>query len=168
MKKTELRKIIKESVQEVMESKRDEVIQKLVDEFGKNASSFNNTPTNQQREKFWTLNRLTNLYNDYKSGKEHPKGRRHLKENTIFNTGWDVIGYLDDIPELKKYRNKAASYDDEYYLIPTDVFTQVTGWTEEDVRNINDNLEPYEGNIIWTNTNPNQYQEYTVSVSGGA
>ena len=85
-----------------------------------------------------------------------------------FNTGWDVIGYLDDIPELRKYRNKAASYDDQYYLIPTDVFTQVTGWTEEDVKNINDNLEPYEGNIVWTNTNPNQYQEYTVSVSGGA
>ena len=93
---------------------------------------------------------------------------RKMASKPNFNTGWDVIGYLDDIPALRKYRNKAAMYDDQYYLIPTDVFTQVTGWTEEDVKNINDNLEPYEGSIVWTNTNPNQYQEYTVSVSGGA
>ena len=40
---------------------REEIIQKLVDEFGEKASSFNNTPTNKQREKFWTFNRLSNL-----------------------------------------------------------------------------------------------------------
>jgi hypothetical protein len=41
---------------------REEIIQKLVDEFGETASSFNNTETNKQREKFWTYNRLSNYY----------------------------------------------------------------------------------------------------------
>ncbi len=41
---------------------REEIIQKLVDEFGEKASSFNNTETNKQREKFWTYNRLINYY----------------------------------------------------------------------------------------------------------
>jgi hypothetical protein len=39
---------------------REEIIQMLVDDYGKKASSFNNTPTNKQREKFWTYNRLKN------------------------------------------------------------------------------------------------------------
>jgi hypothetical protein len=93
-----------------------------------------------------------------------------LKEDTVpsFRNGYDVIEYLDNIPEFKEYRNEDASYDDQYYLIPTDVFTQVTGWTEEDVETIDNNLEAYEGSITWNNTNPNQYQENTVSVIGGA
>jgi hypothetical protein len=41
---------------------REEIIQKLVNEFGEKASSFNNTETNKQREKFWTYNRLVNYY----------------------------------------------------------------------------------------------------------
>jgi len=41
---------------------RKEIIQKLVDEFDEKASSFNNTETNKQREKFWTYNRLLNYY----------------------------------------------------------------------------------------------------------
>ena len=41
---------------------REEIIQKLVNEFGETASSFNNTETNKQREKFWTYNRLANYY----------------------------------------------------------------------------------------------------------
>jgi hypothetical protein len=41
---------------------REEIIQKLVGEFGETASSFNNTETNKQREKFWTYNRLANYY----------------------------------------------------------------------------------------------------------
>ena len=41
---------------------REEIIQKLVDEFGETASSFNNTEANKQREKFWTYNRLVNYY----------------------------------------------------------------------------------------------------------
>ena len=85
-----------------------------------------------------------------------------------FRYGWEIIDYLDNISKFHQYRNKEAEYDDEYYLIPTDIFTQVTGWTEEDVNNISDNLEPYEGNIYWTNTNPNQHEENTVSVHGGS
>jgi hypothetical protein len=41
---------------------REGIIQKLVDEFDEKASSFNNTETNKQREKFWTYNRLVNYY----------------------------------------------------------------------------------------------------------
>jgi hypothetical protein len=41
---------------------REGIIQKLVDEFDETASSFNNTETNKQREKFWTYNRLVNYY----------------------------------------------------------------------------------------------------------
>jgi hypothetical protein len=95
---------------------------------------------------------------------------RLLKEATVpnFKDGYEIIDYLDNIPEFEKYKNEDASYDDQYYLIPTDIFTKVTGWTEEDVKNIDDNLEPYMGTITWTNTNPNQYQENTVSVTGGA
>ena len=40
---------------------REQIIEKLVNEFGMKASSFNNTPTNKQREKFWTFNRLRNF-----------------------------------------------------------------------------------------------------------
>ena len=40
---------------------REQIIEKLVSEFGMKASSFNNTPTNKQREKFWTFNRLKNF-----------------------------------------------------------------------------------------------------------
>jgi UDP-galactopyranose mutase len=85
-----------------------------------------------------------------------------------FNIGAEVIDYLDKFPELKQYRDEDASYDDQYYLIPTDVFTQVTGLTKSDVEDIQQNLEPYEGSIDWTETNPNKYNEYTVSVHGGA
>jgi len=45
---------------------REEIIKKLVDEFGEKESSFNNTKTNKQREKFWTYNRLINYYNKKK------------------------------------------------------------------------------------------------------
>ena len=46
---------------EYYKNHREEIIQKLVDEFGEKASSFNNTLTNKQREKFWTYNRLRNF-----------------------------------------------------------------------------------------------------------
>jgi hypothetical protein len=39
---------------------REEIIQMLVEDYGKTESSFNNTSTNKQREKFWTYNRLKN------------------------------------------------------------------------------------------------------------
>ena len=43
-------------------SNRKEVIDALVSDFGRDERSYNNTPTNKQREKFWTYNRLTNHY----------------------------------------------------------------------------------------------------------
>ena len=44
--------------------RREEALQAIVDEFGLNPKSFNNTPTNKQREKFWTLSRLTKYYHE--------------------------------------------------------------------------------------------------------
>lgn len=96
---------------------------------------------------------------------------RLLKESSTmpqFETGYDVIEYLDSIPEFKPYRNIEASYDDSFYEIPTDVFNKVTGLTQSDVEDINQNLEVYTGNIEWNETNPNKYKEHTVIVSGGA
>jgi len=40
---------------------REEIIKKLVDEFGEKESSFNNTKTNQQREKFWDIQSFNKL-----------------------------------------------------------------------------------------------------------
>jgi len=88
---------------------------------------------------------------------------------SIFKTGWDIIEYFDTIPEFKKYRNKHASYDDEYFLIPMDVFKKVLPtWNKEKVEFLDDKLEMYEGSITWNETNTNHYNEYTISVLGGA
>ena len=58
----------KEKLQTVFESKM-EIVQCLVNEWGEQESSFYNTKTNKQREKFWTYNRclqyLFNLRRDY-------------------------------------------------------------------------------------------------------
>jgi len=45
-----------DNLQTVFESKM-EIVQCLVKEWGEKESSFYNTPTNKQREKFWTYNR---------------------------------------------------------------------------------------------------------------
>ena len=49
---------------------REEIIQKIVDEFGLKASSYNNTPTNKSIEKFWTYNRLRNHYFNLKEARD--------------------------------------------------------------------------------------------------
>ena len=49
---------------------REEVIDILVKDFNKDARSYNNTPTNKQKEKFWTYNRLRNHLSDLYSGKK--------------------------------------------------------------------------------------------------
>ena len=41
---------------------REEIINALATEYGKNPASFNNTPTNKSVEKFWTFNRLLQYY----------------------------------------------------------------------------------------------------------
>ena len=53
---------------------RSEVIQALVSELGFKESSFNNTPTNSSREKYWTFNRLLGVY--YKEKKKLGKNER--------------------------------------------------------------------------------------------
>lgn len=41
---------------------KEEIVEALVNEFGEKRSSFYNTDTNKQREKFWTFNRTKNFY----------------------------------------------------------------------------------------------------------
>lgn len=36
---------------------KEQIVEKLVSEWGMEKTSFYNTPTNKQREKFWTFNR---------------------------------------------------------------------------------------------------------------
>jgi hypothetical protein len=43
-------------------STKEQVVETLVNEFGEQKSSFYNTDTNKQREKFWTFNRVYNYY----------------------------------------------------------------------------------------------------------
>jgi hypothetical protein len=69
---------------------REEIIQKLVDEFGEKASSFNNTPTNKQREKFWTYNRLRNFL----IKKETERDATTINQLEDEDFGAKDIGYL--------------------------------------------------------------------------
>lgn len=55
-----------------------EIVQCLVDEWGEQASSFYNTATNKQREKFWTYNRcLQHLFNLRRNYIRTEHGRTH-------------------------------------------------------------------------------------------
>jgi hypothetical protein len=77
-----------------------------------------------------------------------------------FETVWEIIDYFDEIPSFEEYKNKEASYDDTYFEIPADVFSKELGWTEEDIDQIDNNLESYEGSINWL--------ENEIVVTGGA
>jgi hypothetical protein len=94
--------------------------------------------------------------------------KESVKPIPNFNTGWEIIRYLDTIPAFKKYRIKGAEYDDSFFEIPVDVFTKTLGWTKEDVDDISNNLESYEGSITWNSTNRNRYKENMIIVNGGA
>lgn len=49
---------------------KDEVVDALVNDFGKRRETFYNTPTNKNIEKFYTFNRTLRYYYDLKSGKK--------------------------------------------------------------------------------------------------
>ena len=58
---------IKESVNEAQKFKnKEEVVDALVKDFGKNRKSYYNTPTNKQNEKYWTYNRTLKFYHKLK------------------------------------------------------------------------------------------------------
>ena len=69
---------------------REEIIQRLVDEFDEKSSSFNNTPTNKQREKFWTFNRLSNFLRK----KENQRDEALVEQFENEDFGAKDIGYL--------------------------------------------------------------------------
>ena len=73
---------------------REEVIGALVKDFKKDASSFNNTPTNKQREKFWTFNRLINYYSNEK------KKSLNEGEKDVVSVASSI---LRDMPNLDVY-----------------------------------------------------------------
>tara|TARA_R110001592_G_C12881947_1_gene724802 strand:- start:91 stop:621 length:531 start_codon:yes stop_codon:yes gene_type:complete len=56
---------INESVNEAKKFKnKEEVVDALVKDFGKNRKSYYNTPTNSNNEKYWTYNRTVKFYYD--------------------------------------------------------------------------------------------------------
>jgi len=59
---------------DVCEMSKMEIVQLIVKEFGGQKSSYYNTATNQQRNKFWTWNRTFRHYLD-------------LKENFVYEDG---------------------------------------------------------------------------------
>jgi len=77
-----------------------------------------------------------------------------------FETGWDVIEYLDGISTFKKYRNKSAQYDDMYFRIPIDVWNKTLGWSKAEVKKLDGELQAYEGGI--------NHEDDEIWVFGGA
>ena len=49
---------------------KEQIVEALVNEFGEKKSSFYNTDTNKQREKYWTFNRTFHYYWDIKMGRK--------------------------------------------------------------------------------------------------
>tara|TARA_R110000803_G_scaffold206298_1_gene273494 strand:- start:1267 stop:1503 length:237 start_codon:yes stop_codon:yes gene_type:complete len=77
MSEFNLKKYISEKViyqsplnEELEFKNKDEVVDALVKDFGKNSKTFYNTPTNKNIEKFYTFNRTLRYYYDLKSGKK--------------------------------------------------------------------------------------------------
>ena len=64
--------------------------------------------------------------------------------------GGDIIDFLDTIPELEKFRDPSATYDDPHFTIPIKDFKKIVGWSEKEVKEIDDRLEDYEGYIMWS------------------
>ena len=73
---------IQESINEAKKFKnKEEVVDALVKDFGKNKKSYYNTPTNKQNEKYWTYNRTAKYYYEL------------VKKNESINEG-----FLADLP----------------------------------------------------------------------
>ena len=58
-----------------------EIVEVLVSEWGMKKSSFFNTPTNKQREKFWTYNRCLQYL--FKLRREYVRTSYGLKHKTL-------------------------------------------------------------------------------------
>jgi hypothetical protein len=71
-----------------------------------------------------------------------------------------LIDYLDQFPELSKYRDLSAQYDDAFYdSIPLTDLLQVADLSKEDLDRINNETEAYEGDLFINND--------LVSIFGG-
>jgi len=72
----------------------------------------------------------------------------------------DIIEKLFSIPGAARWVNKDAQYDDVYVDdMPLELFTRLTGLTEEDIERIDSKIEDYEGSIS---------VHKSVTISGGA
>jgi len=89
----------------------------------------------------------------------------NFDNNSLPNTIYPIIDYLDSIPEFQPYRNKNAQYDDKYYDIPAKVFTSILDWTPEDIKAIQDQIESYEGRISWVTEIPGKRNERDQIIS---
>ena len=74
---------------------KEQIVEALVNEFKEQKSSFYNTDTNKQREKFWTFNRT---YNYYLKKKNNGIRFRILKKCKNFNNnGLDNDDFEKDL-----------------------------------------------------------------------
>jgi len=95
---------------------------------------------------------------------------KHLRlYNEAINTGApfnfraavQLVEWLDsNYPELDKYRNHEAQYDDVWYSIPFDIWESVTGLSMGDINRIAQSFDDYEGSVM--------YYGDTVSILCGA
>ena len=63
---------------DITELSKSQIVKLLVKEFGAEQSTYYNTPTNQQREKFWTWNRTLKHYIDLKENFVYDKENASL------------------------------------------------------------------------------------------
>jgi hypothetical protein len=104
---------------------------------------------------------LTDKSNDTETADTEPDSTHDL--NDVLNTELpndiqkeevhkvtDLINYLDQFPELKKYRNENAAYDEAFYAnIPVELLRDVADISDEDMDRIDQNTEMHDGGI-WT------------------
>jgi hypothetical protein len=61
----------------------------------------------------------------------------------------DLVGYLDQFPELDQWRDDSAQYDDAYYEdVPLDKLETIAGLDQSDLERISSGFEQYAGAVL--------------------
>lgn len=88
----------------------------------------------------------------------------YLKEVLDQNNELDIMGLINKIketPELEQYVNPEAQYDEVHVEIPIDILQRNLGIGLEELQQIENNTDYYEGSIVYNKNG-------TVSLLGGA
>lgn len=93
---------------------------------------------------------IEDLFRVFESDVNESVNEAKLPIDKSWSFGGDIIDFLDTIPELEKFRDSSATYDDPHFTIPIKDFKKIVGWSEKEVKEIDDRLEDYEGYIMWS------------------